>query len=96
MANFTGLFHQVETSYFGRVKKYLGKNKCLQYLGLFSYLWLLGWQTAFLPQMTGPSQTLRHSLCPKLERAVVQDSAPEQSPFERHFSAKAQTPPRHS
>ena len=31
-----------------------------------------------------------------LEKAVVQDSDVAQSSFERHFSAKAQTPPRHS
>jgi hypothetical protein len=31
-----------------------------------------------------------------VDNAVVQDSAVEQSSLERHFSARAQTPPRHS
>ncbi len=49
--------------------------------------WPLAWQIAFLPQMTGPSQTFLHSRWPKFECSVVQDSSDEQSSLLRHFSA---------
>ena len=56
----------------------------------------LGLQTALRPQMTGPSQTFMHSRWPNARALTLHDSASGQSLLLLHFSAGAQTPPRHS
>ena len=56
----------------------------------------LGLQTAFLPQITGPSQTFMHSLCPNAKALILQDSVSSHWSLLLHFSAGAQTPPLHS
>ena len=46
--------------------------------------------------MTGPSQTFIHSLWPNARALTLQASASAQLSLLLHFSAGAQTPPRHS